>query len=90
MAPTGGDDAELMSLASPRSSFSVGRRNSMTDNTTQAQAAEDVVALLAFYRRRCDEFQSERQLTLDRLAQIEVLHASWSFQAHNMQLNRSI
>lgn len=71
-----GDDA-LLSYGSPRRSFSanVSRDSSFAgeeDGRDAPAAAGDAHALLAFYRQRCEQFQQERQTTLDHIARIEV------------------
>lgn len=77
MARENADDA-LLSYGSPRRSFSanVSRNSSVAGDNRDADApvsaAGDAQALLAFYRQRCEQFQHERQTTLDHVARIEV------------------
>lgn len=52
---------ELLSYGSPPHSFVRG--------DGEDSGAE---ALLAFYRKRCEDFQAERQSSLDHLARVEV------------------
>ncbi|GLD99723.1 hypothetical protein PINS_up008451 [Pythium insidiosum] len=61
------DDDDLLSYGSPRRKLSVSGRPQATSAT--AQSAEE---LLAFYRRRCEQFQSERQILLDQISNVEV------------------
>lgn len=79
----GYNDDDLMSFGSPRTSVSLSRREAdeaAAENGADADVDRDEAAtgqnetteLLAYYRRRCDEFQRERQRMLDRIAQIEV------------------
>lgn len=70
---------ELLSYGSPRTSFSVSRSRILHADVTQDEAAiaaeksaTSAEQLLEFYRDRCAQFQNERQLLLDRLAQVEV------------------
>lgn len=70
---------ELLSYGSPRTSFSVNRSGILSKDVTQDDAAiaaekstTSAEQLLEFYRDRCAQFQNERQLLLDRLAQVEV------------------
>ncbi|KAJ0397784.1 hypothetical protein P43SY_006486 [Pythium insidiosum] len=60
-------DDDLLSYGSPRRKLSVS--SAAQRPVTTAQSAED---LLAFYRRRCEQFQSERQILVDHISNVEV------------------
>lgn len=69
------DASGLMSFGSPRGSLSLSlsAAEQQKDRRGAADGGRDESAeLLAYYRRRCDEFQGERQRMLDRLAEIEA------------------
>jgi hypothetical protein len=68
------DATSLMSFSFPRSclSPSLSAAEQSKDQRRAVDGRDESAELLAYYRRRCDEFQGERQRMLGRLAEIEA------------------